>query len=478
MKVQIAVGKTCRILNLEQFDKFDILYKKFSVQDPSRFYNFKFRAGIWDGMHHYVWSDGRFPIGLLRDVIIVTKKLGYGVKLVPTKDIRLNTKPKFEPALFNTDGKLRLCQINAVKIMDKSQVPVGSIVLTTGGGKTEIMMSYVQATPEGRYLYLCRRKLLAQQTKRRMEKFLGEEVGILTGTEKNIPSNVRVVCAVDRSLIMAIKKKQFKPSDFDGIFYDECHTHSKDVRTIIRYFRWSFVFGFTGSYPTLGRNPLKYWKIRSLIGPKLINITDEMVRNDETQTWMPNVTVYRIKNTIEKESGIRGSQIYETYIKYNDERNKLIAQLCKRLTYALVVVNHTAHGIELLKLCQKAKVNVALIHSKSRSDQAILALDNGDIDVLIATPVIDEGISINNIRHIIYAAGQKSETQVIQRVGRGKRAKDVGENKLYVWDFADRGIESMEKSSDQRFSVYKEISHRQLNVSIDKILSLKRTSPS
>ena len=79
---------------------------------------------------------------------------------------------------------------------------------------------------------------------------------------------------------------------------------------------------------------------------------------------------------------------------------------------------------------------------------------NGELRVLIATTIFDEGADISNLNALIIASGGKSFRQVMQRVGRVLRKKKTGENVASVFDFVDRQDPILYKHSKNRKSIY------------------------
>lgn len=83
-------------------------------------------------------------------------------------------------------------------------------------------------------------------------------------------------------------------------------------------------------------------------------------------------------------------------------------------------------------------------------------MKQGKLKVLISTSLMDEGVDISGIDALIMGAGGKSLRQVLQRIGRGLRYKDDGENKLYVYDFTDRVNDYLFAHYKQRREIYEE----------------------
>lgn len=82
-------------------------------------------------------------------------------------------------------------------------------------------------------------------------------------------------------------------------------------------------------------------------------------------------------------------------------------------------------------------------------------MKNGSLRVMIATSLVDEGVSINNINSLIMASSG-SMRQVLQRVGRVLRKKTKGENTATIFDFTDNVNIYLKKHGDNRRKIYEE----------------------
>jgi superfamily II DNA or RNA helicase len=452
---KIFVDKICQID--PAFPHLKQLASAFKILDPNRFFEPAFKNGRWDGSYRFISSDGRFKLGLLREVCAWIRKIGYVPEFTVSPRFKINTG--YNPKLSNA-GAIRLDKEQLISLRRMNKSLIGVIVLPTGGGKTEIILDYTKSHPNLRILYLCTRKLLMFQTAKRAEAYLQESVNKLGGCVHDYDKSNRFTVVVDKTLANLLKANRIPVDAFDVVMLDECHRATADtLRYILDKLNWKRAFGFTGSYPTEKRNLKKHWMVKQTIGSPLFQATDKEY-NEKHSERMPEIKIYRVLNQVQL-GLVSGREIYNK-LKYDIERNKLIAQTAKVMGVGtLIVVNHADHGKEIVAACKKIGLHsVKFISAKSGGQaSAIQDLDNGDLQCLVSTPVIDEGISVNNIRHIVYAAGWKSEIQLLQRIGRGKRKKDTGKNRLVVVDFADVGHRVCAKNARQRFSVYSEVTN-------------------
>jgi superfamily II DNA or RNA helicase len=83
---------------------------------------------------------------------------------------------------------------------------------------------------------------------------------------------------------------------------------------------------------------------------------------------------------------------------------------------------------------------------------AVRRLVHGDIDVLIANVIFQEGIDIPELQSVVNAAGGKSTIAAVQTTGRGMRRHDsTGREtkaEFFVYDVADRSCGCRYRGSD------------------------------
>ena len=98
--------------------------------------------------------------------------------------------------------------------------------------------------------------------------------------------------------------------------------------------------------------------------------------------------------------------------------------------------------------------------SKQQDRKDIVELfGSGSPFVLIASTIFDEGISIDNINHVIIAGGGASYIKTLQRLGRGTRiVKDdsgkIVKSTVDIYDFLDKENPILLKHSNNRVKIY------------------------
>jgi len=109
---------------------------------------------------------------------------------------------------------------------------------------------------------------------------------------------------------------------------------------------------------------------------------------------------------------------------------------------------------ETQEFLQKCGIRCGFVHSKTPriERQEILAkLQNGEISVIVATPVLDEGIDIPDIRAVILMSSSRSLRVLIQRIGRAlRKTKSVA----FVYDILFRNTHEIKSFYIRKKNLY------------------------
>ena len=117
-----------------------------------------------------------------------------------------------------------------------------------------------------------------------------------------------------------------------------------------------------------------------------------------------------------------------------EERNKFIIELAKRSEKpVLIITPFVKHAERLYKLAKETGLKAALVTGVVKAEkrkEIYDALKRGEIEVLIATTLADEGLDLPPLRTLIIALGGKSKTRTLQRIGR--LVRPYGDKKIAV----------------------------------------------
>jgi superfamily II DNA or RNA helicase len=140
----------------------------------------------------------------------------------------------------------------------------------------------------------------------------------------------------------------------------------------------------------------------------------------------------------------------------NEERNEAIRVIHEHIlttggTGVLIFVDYIEHGNLLSSL-----TGVPFVSSESENRTELFTrFKSGELRSLITSPILDEGVDVSRIHHIILSSGRKSEIKLLQRIGRGLR-REEGKVLVNLYDFYDDEIPMLEKHTKKRLEIYKQ----------------------
>jgi len=105
-----------------------------------------------------------------------------------------------------------------------------------------------------------------------------------------------------------------------------------------------------------------------------------------------------------------------------EERNRFIVELARKAEKpALIITPFVKHAQLLGKMLKEAGLKVAVVTGVVKAEERKKiydALRRGEIEVLVATTLADEGLDLPPLRTLVIALGGKSKTRTLQRIGR------------------------------------------------------------
>lgn len=245
------------------------------------------------------------------------------------------------------------------------------------------------------------------------------------------------------------------------VILDEAHHAKADTYydTLLKFDNAVYKFGMTGSIDKKDKKMVA--RLNAVFSDIVYEVTNDELINREISA-KPTINMINIREPKGLMSKKNFQEVYATGIVRNVERNRIITNfarvLVKQGKQTLIIVNYTEHGeyleAELKSQGLKVEFTHGLLDSNTRTEQ-LNKSRNGELDVLIATSVLDEGVDISGFRALIMAGGYKSPRLVLQRIGRILRRKE-DDNTALVYDFFDRFNEKLYKHSEDRLKIYKD----------------------
>lgn len=428
------------------------------------------KNGGWDGKVRLLTKAGRFPIGLLSIAEELLKESNIEYKVIDGR----KTPDYGDPIpLIDASFEPRRYQSEAIK----NSIGKGSgiIKVATGGGKSFILASIVAKYNIPTVVYVIGIELL-HQMKKTIESAYGIECGIVGGGECDTSKPITIMTiwsaasAFNKKIkvtdndttsdskkhIQALNKASVRRlvQDAQLFMFDECQYAASETLQFIHRASVSARHRFLLS-GTPWRDTGDDILIEAVAGPRVVDVSATYLIK-KGYLVPPNIVFLDVP--VMRRVGKTYHDVYRNYIVENEDRNNLIIKAAKKLIKEgrklLILVVRVSHGERLLEELGKdyrAKFLDGAKASKARLG-AIEEMKRGDLDLLIASKIFDQGIDIPELDALILAGSGKSSGRALQRIGRVIRKSD-GKKKAVVIEFLDN-CKYLRDHSEARMKVY------------------------
>jgi superfamily II DNA or RNA helicase len=150
----------------------------------------------------------------------------------------------------------------------------------------------------------------------------------------------------------------------------------------------------------------------------------------------------------------------------NEYRNSIVKKLVEHHDKEKVLIL-TKYINQAKKISEILDVPVMWNKTKLKERQRLLKeFDFGDIDVLVASRILDEGIDIKNVNVVIIASAGDRFEKTIQRLGRGLRVTKKKKS-VIIYDFWDETHSVLLRHSKNRKKDY-------ITFGYDDIINIKQ----
>jgi superfamily II DNA or RNA helicase len=240
----------------------------------------------------------------------------------------------------------------------------------------------------------------------------------------------------------------------NGFVVHNCH-HGRSTTL------FNGIMATPGSYRIgLSGTPLRYNQLDDM---KLVGATGEVIYEiSNTQLIeagfsVPPVVIFHTVGAGEEDMR-EYQEAYRDLLVNNRDRNHLIARVAieeVKRGPVLIVANWIEH-VNAIASVLPAVVSSRIITGNNSSEEMTQALDavrERKLDILIATEVFGEGIDVPSVATVVLASGGKSHIKMLQRIGRGMRVDGL-KDELHVHDFIDDTHRYLLKHSERRYSIY------------------------
>ncbi len=155
-------------------------------------------------------------------------------------------------------------------------------------------------------------------------------------------------------------------------------------------------------------------------------------------------------------------QITQQFVQKNPTRNDKIREIANQEAAegnsVLVLVQAIEHGQSLPEGIPGSALAFSKMGMKKRR-AAIEAFRNGDLKVLLATSLADEGLDVPIASRLIMAAGGRAAGKIEQRAGRVLRPHPSKKDGGIIHDFLDRGAAFAYAQAKARLRVYEKLGY-------------------
>ena len=429
-----------------------------------------YKKGQWDGYKRlFNKNNGTFPMGLWQRIkgILDENNIEYNI----SSD---EQKVSSEFFLYTDNIETRDYQEEAKRKALEAKRCI--LQVATGGGKT-IIATLIMADLGVQTLFMVHTKDLLYQAKDSFEDVLGIEIGqIGDGVVDIKPITVATIQTISRALGKtvvyeedSVKEKEVKMNKDTVAEIKKCLDNTKLVIwDEVHRIACDMAYGVNNAIRNapyrigLSASPWRDDNADIMIEASMGHVAYRVSASDLIDRGylvQPVIKMINIPSSkiIDNRSF---DQIYKQEIVENEKRNNIIVDQVEKFMEmgvpTLILVKHIRHGRILQKLIKERFGDVDFLSGKDYADVRVRVINQmreGDIDLLIASTIADEGLDIKRLSAVILAGGGKSSTRALQRIGRVLRPYE-GKKVAYVVDFNDQS-KYLKDHSEKRKKIYK-----------------------
>jgi superfamily II DNA or RNA helicase len=494
--IEIEVGHTYSKINgilptyvIEKLDRhlsYFVHNYQFSNAFRRGFWNSRERKyKRWDGKNH-LFKKNRFLSGLLWRVEAILKKNEIDYKII---DARKKIPFGPEMPIYKVESREYQQRVVEAVLCHKC----GMVQSATGSGKSIMIAQIIAKTNVKTIVYVIGIDLLYQM-KETLEKVLKARVGIIGDGQAEIRRiNVCTVWTAANALgekyVPLDDEDSSKDERFDAqnkakiakiiagaemIFFDEGHMLGTQTLQSINKSSKSAYYKYAMS-GTCWRDDNADLLLEAVCGKIIIEISaSELIKSGHLVK--PKITFVNVPE--KKNLSPNYHSIYKKYIVENPSRNNKIISVAEKLVKkgrkVLILVKNIKHGQILLSKFSKNFV-VYFVRGEVKSEERNLIRKKflrGEIDIIIASIVYDQGIDLVNLDALILAGSGKATGRALQRLGRVLRPFK-GKKDAIVIDFWDNA-KYLQEHSRKRLQIYRR--ETGFEIKLPKVKNAKKKS--
>jgi len=357
------------------------------------------------------------------------------------------------PVVCKSLNTLRDYQTEAVELMLKREQ--GVIIVPCGGGKTVIAIDALLRTKTTTLIMVHTLDLLSQW--KEVLKKCGVEAGEIGNGKFDLkPITVATIQTLSK-LLNTLKKEWFE--QWGCVIHDEVHrAAAKTFFRVVSHFPAKYRFGLTATPEREdGLTPLLYF----LFGTAIYEIDRNTLLKKGFLTSVnvqPVFTGFRYPyfNKADRNA------MLDTLVNDSARNRNITADIICAVEdghTCLVLTGRVDHAeILCTKLNRLGFFAEALLGKVKKQDRDTIRKNTlkGELKIIVATSVADEGLDIPNLSAVFFTFPSRALARILQRAGRVMRPSP-GKPDPVIFDYIDHNIHTLKQQYFQRRQAYHQL---------------------
>jgi len=357
------------------------------------------------------------------------------------------------PLAPNLPFKLRDYQEEAASLMKRKHQ--GVLIVPCGGGKTVIAVEAIRRLETTTIIMVHNLDLLSQW--KEVLKTAGIEAGEIGNSKFEVkPITIATVQTLSK-ILHKIKKEWFE--QWGCVILDESHRACcKTFYRVISHFPAKYRFGLTATPEREdGLTPLLYF----LFGDALFEIDRKSLVAKGYLTAVAVQPVFTAFNYPYYGPDDRNAML-DTLVNDIDRNLHIVAEVAGAVEgghTCLVLTGRVEHAELLTAKIQRLGIWAETLLGKVKKPERDIIrkrMIEGELKVIVATSVADEGLDLPNLSAVFFTFPSKALARILQRSGRVMRPLP-GKTEPIIYDYVDVNIRTLKQQYYQRRQAYHQL---------------------
>lgn len=412
--------------------KRDVEHGYYKNSDSSELLAQLSKKRMWDGrIYFYNKRKHTLPIGFLDKILEMYDGIEVEDRrkgpIIHNWDFEINDKIEKGGKFIKFEAR----DYQEQSVLKALEVTNGIFNLAVNAGKTTVFIILSMILRENNVLIITHRKEIMKSIIEKFGSYVNYDgLGIIQSG--NISPKSGVTIAMIQTLHNNLETIKPWFESVNVVILDEVHhACSATYSNVLSKCRAKVRLGFTGTMPEREDN---YYKTIQFIGPVLGRIDSETLiqKGVSVRPYIKVITV-NSRNTSSYEDSIKWNVVY-CFERIKHILNISMVHYGEKI---LIIGDLTSQCRILCDVFDNVGLECCYFHGGVKNrEEVVRRFTTGDVKVMVATSVMDEGVDISDIDVIVLAYPRKNYRQTFQRIGRGMRTNE-GKTHLVVYDFFD-----------------------------------------